>query len=395
MTNKINAFIVKGPPTYMNAEEAWYKFSGKKEGSILFVIFPKGNLYNKVDRMKEVIDQDKWEEIVWIKTIGDVKFGDFSLQQPDRKTILGIPHFVFKIRKLFRLLRDRMKLSRIAKKYKSVDLVFSGNKYVHEHFSAELNPNHLYLLDSGANMIRWVTDSGYIDYTHTASSKSLRIYKKLGYKIIDRKRTSLFTSYADVIKTKHHIERNDHSYKKQIINSKPAGRYGLWINSPLCDQFGVDLTAYVDYMKVTIEKLGIKGSNLIYIPHPGREKKESLDYIMEKLSCRIDDRLLPVEMKITGYEKVPSLVISPVSSSLQNLSVIAGNRIRLYSAWHYEFNNFKRYIEWRKEIEKDPATNIHFVDIQDCSSLFNIDQSVSQNFPLYDSFRDFEHCIDI
>ncbi len=357
----------------MNAEEAWYKFSAKKEGSILFVVLGKGNWNMMRERMAEVIDEKKWEKIVWLDSYANVKKGTkFDIEKYTNNNLI-VKLFNHSI-KLMLLFYDRVKFSLNARPYKNCDMVFTCRDFFREHLAAEMTPQEVVLLDSGMNILKSISKDGYVNYNQNSKYHKYRL-KLLGYKLFDRKKTSLFTAYSDVLSTKHKIIKIEHSYKKSIMKKKSPGDFVIWINTPFVDQFGVDIKDFAQYMDESFRKIGVENKKIIYVPHPGRESQDNLDYLRKELNVEIDDRLIPVELKIANYSKTPLCCISPTSSSLTNLSQIFSNHIKLYSSWHYEFDNFNSLVLWKNKTISDASSKIEFVYINDTCPLFYVNEN--------------------
>lgn len=374
------AFIVKGPPTYMNAEEAWSKYWNSRSNTVLIILVPMGNPHNRVERLKSVIDSSLWERIVWVFLKSNVRYkkdNDGSYVKFKRSFVKKIYGYVY----------DVILLNRVSKQIGNCDLVFSGHNDVQEHLAYKLNPKQLFLLDSGMTVLRRITNTGYIDYRNEISKKILTIMNILGYKIFDRTKTSLFTSY-DSIKTKHRIFKNEHDRKRIIILKKPKTNKIYWISSPMIEYFGVTLDAYVDYIRASVQSIDYKTKDIVYIPHTGKEADENIKKVVNILGCDLDNRLLPVEIKITKNHSLPFACISPYSSSLSNLASFVGDEIQLYSAWHYEFKCFSALNKWRYTIQNNKKNNIKIIEIKECKALFGIDK-IEDCKNKYNTFHDF------
>ncbi len=383
------AFIVKDPKTYMNAEEAWYQFQAKKKECILFIIYPRTNPLQTFERLNEVIDKKKWNEIIWIKTASNTYEEGF-------KKILQKKRWLKKIMSYRELLFnyiDRVRIDSIAKNYQSVEVVFSGYKNTQEHLTANLKPEKLYLLETGRRTLERLKKSDYIDHRKHANKKRLlRIVHKyfIRFQVFDRKKTAVFTSYKDKIETKHALVHNDQSYKKERIKQKAVGDYILWISSDLVLKIDTtDIRVYTEYIKASMRHLKCDYSKIRYIPHPLKETDSDIEYVRDSLNCEIDDRMIPVEMKLINYPSLPYACVSPLSSALVNISFLAEKKFKIYSAWHYEFNHFQDLTEWRKNIEHNKNLDINFIEVQDCISLFQIKYGETDDFPIYRNFRDY------
>ena len=378
------AYIVKDTKTYMNVEEARFTYSREGDKNILFVILPKILPNNLATRMDETIKYKIWDEVVWIKTSSNC----VRTEEQSKKDRTGLSKFLLDLREYFYNYLDRLKLDRIAKKYPSYELVFSAHKNTQEHLAYALYPNELILVDSGHRIFQRLNNDGYIDYSkwHIAHSRLTRyLYWLTGMKVFDRKKTTLFTVYADEIKTDHKVVKNN------LLNSKDVGRKVVWISTPIYAMTkSVNIDDYVSYIKTYIHHLNIESGNLIYIPHPGKQTEEEISFIRENLNCEIDDRDIPVEFKIANYEKLPKACISPFSSALVNINVAAEGRIKIISAWHYEFNYFEIWADWKEDVQKNPNLNIEFIELPECNPLFYINGKEGNNTRIYANFRDWE-----
>ena len=360
------AFIVKGPPTYMNAEEAWFRFWRKKHGSVLILLVPVGNPHNRIERLNAIIDRSLWDRIEWVFLRSNVSYkktadGDFIKYR--------MPFF----QKIYTYVLDKIKLDRLARRIGVCDLVFSGHNDVQEHLAAKLNPKELFLLDSGMTVLSRVTFSGYIDYRNNISRRWQKFLKVVGYKIFNRERTALFSSYAISSQTKHKIVENKHEKKQSDVSLMSVSKKVFWISAPLVDRRNVSIAAYVDYIKASVTALGYNPVNVVYIPHPGKEADLNVKKIVNSLGCDLDDRLYPLEIKLIRCDFLPEICISPFSSSLTNLAIFVGDRVKLYSAWHYEFDCFPQLVNWRKEMVKQFPKRIKFIPVNDCKPLFGFE----------------------
>lgn len=383
------AFIAKDTKTYMNLEEAWYRFKRERKGSLLFVVIPKDNTNNLKNRIKEVIDENKWEKVIWVETLSNNFSSSFKLKMRRSRLL----NFYVTQREYLYNLADRIRIDRIAGMYKPCDLVVSAHKNTQEHLAAALEPERLYLTDSGHRIFERINRSGFIDYSDYYRKKRLRrlLYRLTGLKVFDRTRTTLFTTYADEIETAHPVEKNSYAYQKHLLRTKKTGEDIVWISTPIHSMAeGVKLQAYIDYMKISLNLLGVNPASLIYIPHPSKENPEDIGQIKHALGCRTDARDLPVEMKIAHYDTLPALCISPFSSALVNISVASEGHIRTCSAWHFEFNFFSFWTDWREDVERNPELPIEFLDVTACTPFFHIDPGPSSNSSPYTHFRDWE-----
>lgn len=383
------AFIVKDPKTYMNAEEAWYQFHTKKEECILFIVYPRNNPLQVLERLNEVIDIEKWGDIVWIKTTSNTYEENFKKLMHK----YGLLHKIMNLRELLFNYIDRVRIDSIAKNYQSVKTVFSCYKNTMEHLTANLKPEKLYLLETGRRTLDKLNASEFIDHRKYYKKKKILgyIHKYLiRFQIFDRKKTSVFTAYRDNLQTKHELVYNNQAYKKEKIRQKDVGDHVLWISSDLVYKIDkMDITDYVEYIQATLRYLNYDSSKVRYIPHPLKETNKDVEYVRATLDCEIDDRLLPVELKLINYSKLPYACVSPLSSALVNLSILADGKFKLYSAWHYEFNHFKDLIEWRVSIENNPELHIEFIEIKNCISLFKIEKDGLGNIPAFKNFQDY------
>ena len=368
------AFICKGPPTYMNVEEAWHRFWGRRSGAVLIVLVPRGNPYKKLERLQEVIDESMWERIEWVFLRSNV------LYRRDRKGVFQSISVSAKRRAFFFFI-DRIQLDRLSRRLGKCDVVVSGHNDVQEHLAAQLQPKQFFLIDSGLTVVSRVEKSGYIDYRERLSPKWSKYLKTIGYRVVDRDRAFVFSSYAESLETNHTVIENDHGKKKDQASRMDVSKAVLWISTPLVDRYGVAIRDYVGYIRTTIHKLGYRAEDIIFVPHPGKESRQNVDAIVASLGCKLDDRLIPVEKKVLSREKLPSACISPYSSSLVNIAQFSGDKIRIISAWHHEFSLFPVLLNWRRALENESANEVSFVEVSD-GRLFGVrDDRSDYTFP--------------
>src|SRR5690625_843184 len=153
---------------------------------------------------------------------------------------------------------------------------------------------------------------------------------------------------------------------------------------------GVVIDDYIEYIRASIELRQIGLGQLVYVPHPGKQTDEEIQLISERLSCKVDQRDIPVEMKVASYEDLPRMCISPFSSALVNIYKATEGKIPQVSAWHPEFNYFRIWVYWRKSVEENSGLNIEFMEVESSVPLFHIKPGERRQGPLYETFKDWE-----
>lgn len=384
------AYIAKDTKTYMNLAEARFKYSNENDKNLLFILIPKQLRSNLRERMEETVNPELWHEVVWIETYSNsIRWG-----QPKKERKSSLYRFYSDVREYICNYLDRLKLDRIAAEYAPCEMVFSAHKNTQEHLAAMLKPKELVIVDSGHRIFKRINNNGFIDYSRwfIAHSRFTRyMYWATGLKVFDREKTRLFTVYADEIDTNHGVDKNNFDYQSHLLKSKEIGDEVVWISTPIYVMAeGVRIEDYISYIQCYIDHLEIDPKKLIYIPHPGKQKEEEIELIGNKLGCKIDDRDIPVEFKLANYQQLPRMCISPFSSALVNVNVATDERIKIVSAWHYELNHFKMWLNWKKDVEKNPELNIQFLQLDDCPPLFNIKKDGSEDVPIYHNFSDWE-----
>lgn len=377
------AFIIKGPPTYMNAEEARHHFGCRAEESTLFIIIPSNNPHHRRERLMEIIDPEAWAKVIWIETESNISF---ELQENGNYTKIiardRLPVQAYR--------RDARSLREAARREGFFDLVFTMPGDLHEHLAWCLRPEQLYLIDTGNKTPMRVGKRGYLDYR-----ESTRPLKRLSQKIarlqmVERQRTNLFTAYADLLDTKHPIVANTYALQKERFQQMPPGDALIWIGAPFCDRYNVPVSDYLTYIRSAIELLkGRYGHcdcrEMIYIPHPGKESAATLRAIQDDLGCRIDDRNLPVELKLARMQRRPRLIVSHFSSSLTNLASVLENQVPVVSAWHPEFGHFASLNCWRSSLESG-GSNVEFLDMNGCPSFLGLGTPDPGDSPRFATF---------
>ncbi|MDX1641374.1 MAG: hypothetical protein R3220_06735 [Balneolaceae bacterium] len=384
------AYIAKDTKTYMNLEEARFKYSKDEDENILFILIPKNLRGNLTERMQETIKEKLWDDIVWVETWSN-SVVDSEVSKKKKSDLYKL---YWDVREYFYNYLDRRKLDSLAAKYSPCQLVFSAHKNTQEHLAAALNPAELILVDSGHRIFQRINNNGYIDYSrwHISYSRFTRyMFWGTGMKVFDRTKTTLFTVYADEIETNHHVEKNTFAYQSYLLSSKEIGENVVWISTPIYAMAkGVDIEDYIRYIQKYIDTLEIDPGKMIYVPHPGKQTDHEISFIRESLKCKIDDRDIPVEFKIANYDKLPGMCISPFSSALVNIDTASKGRIKIVSAWHYEFSYFEMWENWKKDVEKNPRLHVKFIEIKDCNPLFYIEDEARGESPKYETFSDWE-----
>lgn len=384
------AYLAKDTKTYMNIEEARFKYSQEGDTHILFIIVPKNLQNNLSDRMEETVKPELWDEIIWYYSLSN----SISSDQGKKKQNSVLYKYFWDIREFFNNYIDRRKLDKIAARFKPCDLVFSAHKNTQEHLAAKLEPNELIIVDSGHRIFKRINKDGYIDYSrwYIAHSRFTRyMFWMTGMKIFNRKKTTLFTVYADEIQTSHKIVKNNFDYQSHLLKSKDIGDEVVWISTPIYTMAkGVRIEDYVAYIQSFLNHLEVDHQKLIYVPHPGKQTEEEIEYIRQSLNCRVDDRDIPVEFKIANYDNLPGRVISPFSSALVNVNLASQGRVHTISAWHPEFNYFGMWSNWKKDVQNNAELQIDFVELEKCHPLFNLDLQKPFVPAPYETFSDWE-----
>jgi hypothetical protein len=137
----------------------------------------------------------------------------------------------------------------------------------------------------------------------------------------------------------------------------------------------------MDYLKLQPEEL-------IYVPQPGKESESDIKYIQKRLNCRVDDRDIPVESKLANYKELPKACVSPFSSALVNILAASKGRIDAISAWHYEFDFFEIWSDWKRDVEKNEELNIQFLNLESSPPMFHIQWGEGERRQIYKTFKE-------
>src|SRR5690625_6259345 len=153
-------------------------------------------------------------------------------------------------------------MKRRARQYRPCKFAVSTHKNTHENLAALLQPEELVLVDSGHRVFRRISKkSGSIDYSERVIYRSRLdriLFRLSGFKVFNRKKTSLFTIYGDEIETRHRIIRNEFDRQKHKLKSKKTGDLVLWISTPIYKMAsGVVIDVYIEYICASIEFIQI------------------------------------------------------------------------------------------------------------------------------------------
>jgi hypothetical protein len=338
--------------------------------------------------MQETVDPELWDEVVWIRTWSN---GISSGQKSKKKRNAIYRYFMDAREFLFNYL-DRRHLDQVAKRTGRCELVISAHKNTQEHLAAALKPDKLVLVDSGHRIFKRIGSEGYIDYSKwfIDNSRFTRyMYWWTGMKVYDRDKTEIFTVYADEIETKHDLRKNEFAYRSHLYDSKSIGSSVVWISTPIYDiAEGVSIRDYTSYVKYTMDYLKLQPEELIYVPQPGKESESDIKYIQKRLNCRVDDRDIPVESKLANYKELPKACVSPFSSALVNILAASKGRIDAISAWHYEFDFFEIWSDWKRDVEKNEELNIQFLNLESSPPMFHIQWGEGERRQIYKTFKE-------
>lgn len=384
-------YIVKDPKTYINAEEAWFKFSEKDKDQVLVVIIPRNDPNSTLPTFKNVINDKIWDQIHYFYTFSN----DYqSLTKKKMKKSLVFKLYREFLESIYQIL-DKIRLKTFSNTFHNVQIVFSGHKNTQEHLAYLLNPSELIIMDSGLKIRKQINSEGYFGIRKYGLRKNpvkFIVQKLAGFSKFDRKKTKFFTTYKDSISTNHKILINDYAYRQHLIKNKTVGEKILFVSSPIFIFDGISINQYIEFIRAVFDKLKIAQEDVIYIPHPTYEDDVDIDKIVKALNCDFDKRKIPIEAKITLYKTIPKICISPFSSSLVNLTLISDNKFKIISAWHFQFECFLVLKEWKQNVLQSDDSGIEILNLTSADTPPIIkdltDTKCSQ--PVYNSFRDFE-----
>jgi hypothetical protein len=257
---------------------------------------------------------------------------------------------------------DAMKIRWLARKHGQFDVVHTVHNSFHEYLAYSFKPKRVTLVEAGLSTIQRIEKSGYIDYTERAQGSLKWIYRLTGFRVFDRKATTLFTGFEGELRTRHTVIHNGNQLKRKQCEGLPVSDYVLWIGTPICEIHGFSTAFYYDLIAKGLVRAGCAGSPVTYIPHPGKEESSKLEEVRSRLGCEIDDRLLPVEIKVAKAEALPRAVLTPFSSSLTNLEKILPKEVELLSIWHPSYSRIPGLVNWRDETSRS-GSRIRFVDV--------------------------------
>lgn len=376
------AFIIKGPPTYLAAEEAQYQGHFKPEQCTLFVVIPKLEAFNRTARLEAIIDPTRWSEVCWLRIASKSKYhetGSGEIKEVRRGFWSRLKHHW----------SDALLASQVAAAWGQFDVVYSVDGAFYEHLAYRFKPRQLTLLEAGASMLSRIEASGYINYWERAAWREQLIFLLTGFRIFPRERTSLFTNYGMAIRTKHAVIANANSLKLMLCSQQKRGGHALWIGAPLCEYFGVKDEAYISYIQESLQKLGLSSRELIYIAHPGKEDHTRLQALSMALGCTIDTGLAPVEAKVARGTSLPKAILSPFSSSLANLARMLPEDIEIASIWHQQFNAIRSLVQWRRSLDASASRRIRFISVGEASPLFRFHKEPEADEIIYENLSQY------
>jgi hypothetical protein len=269
--NQANIYIVPSSFPYFCAEEARNVYGTHVKNILIVTYYSKRN-HAEYNQLKNVINKNAWDVIFYIKSYRNA-------------TATHLQELLF-VRKIKRRYQVRS--------------IFSADwdSFFFHLCISSLNPKDAYHIDEGASTLEVYDELKRKQSQHVYMPKKKSFFTRFliyisGLKYRRNNKLKMFSCF-NIDSIPNVIEVTCHNLPSIGKNK----RVPLEENTLLIIGF-----AYFceDYMDKLIEiKREINPKRILYVPHR-RETSENTKKIQSILSCKIDNRPLPIEVKVNDY----------------------------------------------------------------------------------------------
>lgn len=318
------AVIVKGPPSLLSAEEYIYQQGVSKANASLFIRLDRNNPYQKKERMEEIICDSEWREVTYYHS----SWKDHRLTSAYQFLPSNIGRTLRRLVRLLRLIGDRRALDKLARRHGPSETVLCGHTVSELHLAARLNPERCILIDSGSTVTKWQQHGKFPVSSHALAA----CFSVIGIRRVENARLSIFTTSPASVVPNMDVISNTLALKRQEVQGKTVGNEVFIVGKiPVFLQRAEWSTA----IREMLEAVDARGKKIIYVPHPGgREPSERILELAELFNCDVDDRLIPIELKVVNRPNLPHAILGFGSTSLKHFATIFGDSVRIVSAWN-------------------------------------------------------------
>lgn len=372
-----NVFVVKNPVSYLNAREWRRLFDSPGNQNILVCLYQKNNYYQKVNRMKSLINIDCWDSVIWFSPYTYKSKKDFVSKEAGERRSRLISFVVLCLDSFFKktlTVLDLLRIHRIGRSVGQCDNVLFVKGLLSEQLAATTRAKNKYLTDTSKQILGFKIKGGYFEKDCSLGKVGDLVTGMLMTPQIEMKDVSIFSSYCDYLNVEHNLVGHDFSSISDDLKNKPQGEWWVLSGNPMCEYFGVSEFDYVRMIAEACKVLGLSCEQMVYAAHPGKESSSKLERLKDELGCAIDDEPLPLEVRLARYSHKPGVVAGFWSGSLTSLASMNVDGVDIVSFWHPQFDLFSYLRKWRCDIESKYGKKISFLDVQSAPDIINIDR---------------------
>jgi|GEM_PF-3324220 len=320
-------FLVKSPLQLLNAVEARHHFSLKKEECVLVVMSDRKNYPQMI---KLINEQQQWCDVIVLDKVSVFIRRD-NISKYNKIHSANMPFSEIQKSSFFALI----KLIKLAKIYKDVNYLFVGDSHnaVIRGFINKSTPKKTVLLDDGVGAIYMagIRKQRHKDVPNIKLKKKIKIWLKRFFQGLDDRQSDsvcFFSAYNLDVADRDDLVLNEYHYLRSKIDALKSTDYVLFLGSPLSEVGLMSESDYIRQLKMVCKDY--EGTKIIYVSHR-RENKQKLDLINIIENIEVVSFDYPIEYQLTVYGPLPKSVISFVTSALENLRLIMGNKLEIVS----------------------------------------------------------------
>ncbi|MDH5471992.1 MAG: alpha-2,8-polysialyltransferase family protein [Gammaproteobacteria bacterium] len=322
-----NIFLVKSPLQLLNAIEAKHYFNLDDESCVLIIM---GDRKSYPQMIGLAVACKQWNSIILMNSVG-LFFGDpwvniitdFNDSKIKRETLLRSSFFTI------------WRLNRMVKKISNIRYIFIGDyNYVYmRHFVNSVKHDKTVLLDDGTATVGVAQNRSKNKANNLLLKKRKRIKLFLKRMFLGLKKDGLdkicfFSAYKIKIGENDELINNNFNYIKSISQYSGVEDSVYFLGSPLNEVGVMTEKSYLDQLAMV--KAYFNGQHVVYVAHR-REESDKLDKIRKELNMEIRLFDYPIEYQIAILGPKPRVLASFVTSALENLRLIMGDKLKIIS----------------------------------------------------------------
>lgn len=320
-------FLVKSPLQLLNAVEARHYFSLNKEECVLIVMSDKKNYPQMI---KLINEQRQWGDVIVLDKMS-VLVSSSNINKYNKVNSRSMPFSESQKSSFFTLL----KLSKLANIYKDINYLFVGDSHnaVIRGFINKSAAKKTVLLDDGVGAIYMadIRRRGHKDTPNIKFKKKIKIWLKRFFQRLDDRQSDsvcFFSAYNLDVADRDELVLNEYHYLRSKVDTLKNTDNILFLGSPLSEVGLMSESDYIEQLKMVCDDY--EDRKITYVSHR-REDKKKLNLINCIENIEVVYLEYPIEYQLTIFGPLPKLVVSFVTSALENLRIIMGNKVEIVS----------------------------------------------------------------